>query len=440
MKHLLRPTRQSRTVFYSGIIVATATLASLSNSPNTIAQVLFQDSPKAIVDQAWQIVNRQFVDREFNGVDWQAVRQDLLSRHYSSPEAAYDALRQALKPLNDPYTRFFDPEEYEALGTQIYGELSGIGLRLRQDQATQRLTVSELLDNTPASQSELRVGDRLVAIDGKPTDGMSLKDATQLIHGEVGTQVTLRVQRNAQQPFDVSLTRSRIEIPTVHAQVKQEGASKIGYIQLDVFSTSSAAQMQQAIQTLQKQHVDGFVLDLRDNGGGIVQSAIEIARMWMNTGKIVQVVDRDGNREVIHANQTALTQKPLAVLVNGNSASASEILTGALMDNRRAVVVGTQTFGKAVVQQVHPLPDGSALTVTTAHYYTPNGTDISHRGIAPNVVANLSDAQQLATNQVLRGAAADWQYHQAVNSLQALSHAGLFVSNGPDGDTDRQIH
>jgi carboxyl-terminal processing protease len=207
----------------------------------------------------------------------------------------------------------------------------------------------------------------------------------------------------------------------VHYQVKQEGTADIGYIQLDSFSSNSPVQMQKAIQSLLAQQVDGFVLDLRDNGGGSLQAAIEISRMWLDRGTIVQTVDREGKRDSISANQTALTQLPLAILVNGQSASASEILTGAMMDHQRATVVGTQTYGKALVQQLHPLSDGSALTVTIAHYYTPNGTDISHRGITPNVVANVTDAeqQQLASNAALRGAAMDSQYQRAIDTLEA---------------------
>lgn len=374
-----------------------------------------------VLDEAWQVVNQQFVDGSFNGVNWQAVRQELLSQSYASPEAAYAALRTALEQLDDPYTRFYDPEEYQSLGTQIYGEISGIGIRLQVDEATQQLTILETLTNTPASQAGIQAGDRLVSVDGKSTSGMDVDEVSHLIQGEIGTDVTLRLQRNNQAPFDVTLTRAPIELETVHYTVKQEGASRIGYIQLDSFSSNSPVQMQKAIQELLGQQVDGFVLDLRDNGGGSLQAAIEISRMWLNQGTIVQTVDRGGKRESVPATQTALTQLPLAILVNGQSASASEILAGAMMDNRRATVVGTQTYGKALVQQLHPLSDGSALTVTIAHYYTPNGTDISHRGITPNVVANVTDLeqQQLASNGALWGAATDSQYQRAIDTLQA---------------------
>jgi len=423
MKHPDRAAHRFHTALYGGAIAAVAALSGLGYSSGSIAQAFFQDSPKMVVDEAWQLVNRQFVDGTFNGVDWQAVRQELLDREYASPQAAYAALRDALEELDDPYTRFYDPTEYQSLGSQIYGEISGIGIRLQVDEATQQLTISETLSNTPASQAGIAPGDRVIAVDGKSTAGMDVEEVSQLIQGEVGTDVTLSLQRSSQAPFDVTLTRASIELETVHYQVKQEGNSRIGYIQLDSFSSNSPMQMRKAIQSLLSQEVDGFVLDLRDNGGGSLQAAIEISRMWLNRGAIVQTVGRTGERESVTANQTALTQLPLVVLVNGQSASASEILAGAMMDNRRATVVGTQTYGKALVQQLHPLSDGSALTVTIAHYYTPNGIDISHRGITPNVVANVTDSeqQQLATNEALRGAANDSQYQRAIDTIQATS-------------------
>lgn len=420
MKHSDRAAHRFQAMFYGGAVAAVAALSGLGYSSSS-AQGFFQDSPKMVLDEAWQVVNRQFVDSRFNGVDWLAVRQELLSQDYASPEAAYAALRVALEQLDDPYTRFYDPEEYQSLGTQIYGEISGIGIRLQVDEATQQLTILEALSDTPASQAGVQAGDRLVAVDGKPTSGLGVDEVSRLIQGEIGTDVTLRLQRPNQAPFDVTLTRAPIELETVHSEVKQEGNSRIGYIQLDSFSSNSPTQMQRAIQSLLAQQVDGFVLDLRDNGGGSLQAAIEISRMWLNQGTIVQTVDREGDRESVAATQTALTQLPLAVLVNSQSASASEILAGAMMDHQRATVVGTQTYGKALVQQLHPLADGSALTVTIAHYYTPKGTDINHRGITPNVVANVTDLeqQQLTANETLWGAAADSQYQRAIDTLQA---------------------
>jgi carboxyl-terminal processing protease len=183
--------------------------------------------------------------------------------------------------------------------------------------------------------------------------------------------------------------------------------------------------MRRAIQDLNRQQADAFVLDLRGNGGGLLNASIEIARMWIDDGGIVRTVNRAGGTELTKANRTALTQRPLAVLVDGNSASASEILTGALKDNNRAVVIGSQTFGKAMVQSVHQLADGSGLAVTIAHYYTPKGTDINKKGIVPDIKLELTAAQerQLARNPNLMGTPEDPQYAMAIAALSNKNFA-----------------
>jgi carboxyl-terminal processing protease len=400
-------------------VVTSATLALLSPTLNPPAQASLQDSPKALLDEAWQIVNREYVDTTFNQTDWQAIRQELLSREYSSRQEAYDALRDALQQLEDPYTRFMDPNQYEQLTRQTSGELSGVGIRLRLDEASRSLVVVESLPNSPATRAGIRSGDRILAIEGRSTQGMPVEEASNLIRGDAGTLITLRISREGQDPFDLSLTRARIELPTVRYALRQEGGSRIGYIRLGEFSSHAADQMRHAIEELSQQGVEAFVLDLRGNPGGLLQASIDISRMWINNGSIVRTVDRLGASEEIQANHTALTDLPLAVLVDGNSASSSEILTGALMDNNRATVVGSQTFGKALVQAVHSLSDGSGLAVTIAHYYTPNGTDISHLGLSPDVRVDLTDnqRQRLVANPHLVATTADPQYAQAIASL-----------------------
>ncbi len=405
-----------------GAILTTTTLSFLAPAPERVSAAL-EDSPKTILDEAWQIVNREYVDNTFNHTNWQAIRQELLSKNYTSKEQAYAALRKALEKLNDPYTRFMDPRQYEALSNQTSGELSGVGIRLEVNDQTKMLTVVEPIENSPAMKAGIQSGDRILAIDGKSTKGMTVEDASNLIRGNVGSKVKLEIGRDGKASFDVLLTRARIELPTVRYSLKQEGNSRIGYIRLTEFSSHAAEQMRRAIQDLTAQKVEGFVLDLRGNPGGLLQSSIEISRMWLDKGAIVKTVDRMGKDERISANQTALTKLPLVVLVDGNSASSSEILTGALKDNKRAMVVGSQTFGKALVQSVHSLSDGSGLAVTIAHYYTPNGTDISHKGITPDVKVDLtdSDRRKLTTNPKLLATKEDPQYAQAITILEKVA-------------------
>jgi carboxyl-terminal processing protease len=421
MKLSLKRRTSRQLALFGGAVIATATL-TLFGPGMTRVRAALQDSPKNVVDEAWQIVYREYVDGSFNNNNWQAIRQELLSKNYTTREQAYAALKTALEKLKDPYTRFMDPKQFEALTNQTSGELSGIGVRLEVNEQTKRLTVVEPIENSPASKAGIRSGDEVLAIDGKSTKGMTVEDASNLIRGEAGTKITLKINRNAQL-LSLNLVRARIELPTVRYSLKQEGASRVGYIRLNEFSAHAAEQMRRAIQDLTAKNVEGFILDLRGNPGGLLQSSIDISRMWMEQGPIVKTVDRQGHNEDIAANQTAMTKLPLVVLVDGNSASSSEILTGALKDNKRAVIVGSQTFGKALVQSVHSLSDGSGLAVTVAHYYTPNGTDISHKGIEPNVKIDLTDSQRqyLATNPKLIATMDDPQYARALSVLQQVA-------------------
>ncbi|MFK0735553.1 MAG: carboxyl-terminal processing protease CtpB [Gloeotrichia echinulata GP01] len=417
-----------------GAIATTATVSVFGPAWTRSVRAALQDSPKTVVDQVWQLVNREYVDGKFNQQNWQAIRQSLLNKDYSSREEAYVAIREALQRLGDPYTRFMDPKQYEALTNQTSGEVSGIGIRMELNDKTKRLTVVEAIENSPALKAGIKAGDEILAIDGKSTLQMKVDDASKLIRGSAGTPVTLRLGRSGQNEFDLKLTRATIEVPTVRYTLKQEGNRRIGYIRLREFSSHAADQMRRAIRDLNSKQVNAYVLDLRGNPGGLLQASIEIARMWMDNGGIVRTVDRQGGTEDTKANRTALTSLPLAILVDGNSASASEILTGALKDNKRAVVIGSQTFGKALVQSVHELTDGSGLAVTIAHYYTPKGTDINHKGITPDIKQDLTDAQerQLALNPNLIGTENDPQYARAIAVLSSTNYAQP-PANQPSG-------
>jgi carboxyl-terminal processing protease len=401
-----------------GAVATTSLLVSQSSPP---VKAAIEDSPKTVVDEVWQIIHNEFVDRGFNHVDWQIQRQELLQQDYANNKEAYQAIRQSLKDLGDPYTRFLDPEEFEELTNQTSGELSGVGIKLAIDDKTKQLTIVEPIQNSPAAAAGLKSGDRIVRIDNQPTKKMSIEEASAAIKGEIGTPVTLAIAREGKPNFDVILERAQIELPSVTYNLNQESGAKVGYIRLDEFSSHAAEQMQKAIQDLSKQQASGFVLDLRGNPGGLLFSSVEIARMWMEKGAIVSTIDRKGGNQKFAANGQALTDLPLVVLVDGYSASASEILAGALKENQRATVVGTKTYGKGTVQSVHSLSDGSGLAVTIARYYPPSGMDINHKGIAPNIEVDLSREEQvqLSINPALIGTAADRQYARAINILQS---------------------
>ncbi|MCY7282353.1 MAG: PDZ domain-containing protein [Cyanobacteria bacterium CAN_BIN43] len=381
-------------------------------------QAFLQESPKQLIDEVWQLVDRTYVDETFNKTDWRAIRQEYLGREYTNRESAYDAIREMLKKLDDPYTRFMDPQAFRSMQVDTSGELTGVGIQLSQDEKTKELIVVAPIEGSPAFQAGILARDVITKIDGKSTEGMDSSAAVNLIRGEVDTEVTLTIKRGDRE-IDFPLKRANIPIHPVRYSKKDSPNGAIGYIRLTQFSAKAGDEVKAAIQDLEKQNVTGYVLDLRINPGGLLYSAIDIARMWIKEGVIVSTVDRQGISEQETANNTALTKKPLVVLVDGGSASASEILSGALQDDKRAVLIGSKTFGKGLVQSVRGLGDGSGLAVTIAKYLTPSGRDINHLGIQPDVVVDLTDTQRQALfgadNKI--GTPEDIQYAKALEVL-----------------------
>lgn len=387
-------------------------------------QAFLRENPKEVVDEVWNIIDRSFVDGTFHQVDWKAVRTQYLNRDYASKKDAYDAIREMLKKLGDPYTRFMDPEEYKNMQIDTSGELTGVGIQLAADEKTKKLTVISPIEGSPAAKAGILAKDIITKIDDTSTDGMDVNKAVTLIRGAIGSQVQLTVLRNSQE-FSYSLKRDKIEIHPVRYSLKKAPTGDIGYIRLVQFSANAAPEMREAIQNLEKQQVTGYVLDLRSNPGGLLYASVDIARMWIQEGGIVSTVDRQGESDRENADRRALTDKPLVVLVDGGSASASEILSGALQDNSRGTIVGTKTFGKGLVQSVRGLQDGSGLAVTIAKYLTPKGRDINKHGIDPDVVIELSDQQRqaLGRDRDKIGTPEDPQFAKALQVLNQQTSA-----------------
>ena len=386
-------------------------------APAPPAATVFTDTPKALVDEVWQTVEREFVDGSFNRQDWQQVRTQLLERDYETKDEAYQAIRVALKSLGDPFTRFLTPSEYQGLLEQTSGEWIGAGFVLRLSEETGQPVISRLYKNSPAEQVGLALKDQLVAIDGEAITGLNLETLTNRIRGEKGSRVALDFLRGSQK-LTVTITRAVIETPAIEAQLKEEAGVKLGYIQLQEFSARAAAEFGEALDSLAAQGAVGWVLDLRGNPGGRVDAATDVVELLLDRGTIVIAVDRKGKRETVRANRHARTNRPVVVLVDRGSASASEIVAAALQENRRAVVIGTPTFGKGVIQQMNTLADGSGLNVTIAYYQTPTGRDIHKRGIVPDVVVSMPESlrQSLVTSGGL-GGESDPQYKRAISVL-----------------------
>ncbi len=387
---------------------------------------LFKPSPKETIDEVWQVIDHDYVDGTFNGTDWRAVRTQYLKQTYPSTKEAYSAIRKMLEKLGDPYTRFMDPEQFKSMQIDTSGELTGVGIQIAQDAKTKEVKIISPIDGSPASKAGILAKDVLVKVDQKPTKGMDINEVVRLIRGPVNTKVSLTIQRN-KQVLVFDLNREIIELKAVRHSYKPSASGSfngIGYIRLSQFSSHAPDEMKKAIQDLSKKNVAGYILDLRMNPGGLLYASAEIARMWIDDAPIVSTVDRRGESERLKAGRGSLTDKPLVVLVDGGSASASEILSGALQDDKRAVLVGAKTFGKGLVQSVHPLGDGSGMAVTIAKYFTPRGRDIHKKGIEPDYKLELTEAQQKAMTPDTIGTPKDLQYVKALSVLNRQIASG----------------
>ncbi|MGB3616030.1 MAG: S41 family peptidase, partial [Elainellaceae cyanobacterium] len=323
-----------------------------------------------LLNEVWRIVDRAYVDDSFNGQNWWLVRQQALRKDVPDQEAAYAVVREMLAGLGDPFTRFLDPDQYQSLQTNTSGELTGVGLQITQDEVGY-LKVIAPVEGSPADKAGIRSQDHILSIDGVSTKGIALDDAAKLMRGVPGTTVTLTIDRE-HKPTDFPIVRDRISLNPVYANLRTDGAFPVGYIRLNQFNANATDELARALDTLDTDGAKGYVLDLRNNPGGLLKAGIEIARLWLDRGTIVYTVNRYGIQDRIDASGAALTQAPLVILVNGGTASASEILSGALQDNRRAQLVGERTFGKGLIQSLFRLSDGSGLAVTVARYETPN--------------------------------------------------------------------
>ena len=387
---------------------------------------IISDSPKEVMDEAWQIVFRDYLDTTGKYTDdrWKILRRDVLNKNYGNKKDAYEAIRGMLATLDDPYTRFLDPREFKEMQIDTSGELSGVGIQLSLDKDTKELIVVSPIDGSPASRADVKPKDVITQINGKSTKGMSTEDAVKLIRGPVGTKVSIQLRRNKTQLVSVDLIRDRIEIHAVDSRLNTTpDGSKVGYIRLKQFNANATKDMRAAIRELETKGAQGYVLDLRSNPGGLLMASVEIARQWLDDGVIVSTKTRDGVQDIKRASGKALTKAPVVVLVNEGSASASEILSGALQDNNRAILVGQKTFGKGLVQSVRGLSDGSGMTVTIAKYLTPSGRDIHKFGIQPNITAKLTedDAKNLKFDQL--GTKNDPQYKVAETALSKQLNA-----------------
>lgn len=291
--------------------------------------------------------------------------------------------------LDDPYSKYLNKSQWGELKLQLDAEFGGIGVYVVEAQDG-KLTIVSPIKGTPAAEAGLKNGDIITKINDESSIGMSQDDAVHLMRGEPGTQLELTIFRpDDGQEHVFKIIRQIINVPSVEDKIVNENPM-LGYIKLNQFHARSTQEMVASLNNMEQKSIKGLILDLRDNGGGDFEASLAIADLFLSEGEIVSVKDAKG-KETVHNAGPGATNLPLVILVNQNSASASEILSGALQDNGRAVLVGESTFGKGLVQTVYPLTDGGALKLTTQKYFTPKGTDINEIGINPDHVVKNSD-------------------------------------------------
>lgn len=325
---------------------------------------------------------------------WHRVQEQFYGEMPGGPAATYGAIRGALATLNDPYTIFIEPEPAAQEKAQLEGQFGGIGAYVRRDEANR--IILEPMPDQAAERAGLKKDDVLIAVDGQPlSTDLTTDQVVALIRGEVGTEVVLTVERAGEkEPVDITVVRAIIETPSAEWRVLEE-APEIGYIRLASFTERSNKELNRAFEELAEQGAESYILDLRSNGGGLLEAAVDISSQFLSSGLVLREDRRNEGERTYEARRggKALTQ-PLVVLVNGGTASASEIVAGALQDHERATLIGEKTFGKGSVQLIYELSDRSRLHVTVAKWFTPDGHAIDGTGLNPDIEVLFTEEDQ----------------------------------------------
>lgn len=334
--------------------------------------------PLPLIDTYSEVMNR--------------LKSDYYGKSVNERELTYDAIRGMLTALGDPFTRFLDPDDYKKMREDNEGNFTGIGAQLDTNKKGD-VIVKEPLPDTPAIHAGIKSNDVITAVNGKPIKGMDIDNVVKNIRGKAGTKVKLTIMRPGHtKPMDFIITRQIVQYQIVKSYML-DNKDKIGYIRLYQFTEKSDPQMDKALTDLEKQHMKGLVFDLRGNPGGLLTVAIDIGSRFIDSGPVVIIQERGGQKNPYYVEEDKHNHKkvPFIVLVDKGSASASEIVSGAIKDNDAGLLVGTTTFGKGLVQTIMPLQDGSATAITTAKYLTPSGAYIHHKGIKPDIYVEATD-------------------------------------------------
>ena len=346
--------------------------------------IALNDAQQLVVE-SWKLVNQSYVNPDrFEEVHWKRLRQKALEGTITSSEQAYSAIETMLSPLGDPYTRLLRPDDYTVMKASNQGSVSGVGLQLAHGSDDGRVVVIAPLEGSPAAEAGVVSGTAVLAVNGEPTEGLGLETTAARLRGDVGTQVVLTLQAPDGTTDEVTLERRSVDLRTVRTRRLRQNDHTLGYLRITQFSEGVPHQVQEAIAELSEKGIEGLVLDLRNNSGGLVSAGLAVADAFISNDPIVETRNRDGIADPIQASASTLYDGPMVTLVNGGTASASEILAGALQDDGRSQLLGSRTFGKGLIQTLTNLSDGSGLAVTVAGYLTPNGRDIQGQGLEPD--------------------------------------------------------
>ena len=344
-------------------------------------QVIYNNevvSPQRLFDKTWKVLYRDYYEPTLNHQDWYRWKRRYHGKLKTEDDAKV-AIDTMIASLDEPYTRFMSKKDYEDLTTSITSKIYGIGVNIYSNAG--KIEVFNVIPSTPADIAQIKQGDIIAAVNGKDTNGMNISDVAALVRGPENSIVEITLLRNGKK-LTKKIKRKEIKIKNVKSSVID---NHIGYIQIISFMGGTTPN--EFVEALENtKNTDSMIIDLRGNTGGLLDNAVFIANMFIPQGEIVEIIYRNGYKKSIEANavQPILT-KPVVVLVNGASASASEILSGALKDYHKATLVGRKTFGKGLVQKVVPMPNRTGLNVTIARYLTPSGTDINKLGIKPDI-------------------------------------------------------
>lgn len=335
-------------------------------------------APQKLFDRTWRIISKEYYEPTLNHQNWARWKYHYQGK-IKTDEDARVAIDTMIASLDEPYTRFMTKKDYEDLTTSITSKIYGIGVNIYSNAG--KIEIFNVMPATPADFAQLKQGDIITAVNGKDTNGMNVSEVASLVRGPENSVVELTILRNNKK-ITKKIKRKEIKIKTVRSSIVD---NHIGYIQiLSFMSGSTPNEFVDALNNTK--NTDSLILDLRGNTGGLLDNAVFIADIFLQKGTIVDIIYRNGYKKSIRAQDGIQPiDKPVVVLVNGASASASEILSGALKDYHRATLVGKKTFGKGLVQKVVPLPNQTGVNITIARYLTPNGTDINKLGIKPDV-------------------------------------------------------